>query len=341
MVEAPSAPNVFGLPVVDAEAHLPQSIESLLAQTRTDFRIAVVDDCSTDRTLEIAHRYAEFDSRVSVHTNSERLGLVGNWRRALQCALEDAPDAVNFAWASDHDIWHESWLEILAAELDAHPEAVLAFPLALRITEGGADAGLRPRVSDTTGLHEPAERLRTFIHRVKAGDAIYGLIRVEPLLRCGPLPFVGSPDRLLLTRLALEGEFRQVPRLLWSRRYRQGIRASAARQRRTFYPRGAPPWAYVPWPIAHSILFRRSARAGDLEPDSLARLQFQETLRFASADWLNQRLRKLRRGREARIRRWRKRYARLSRSLPAPIRSLGRPFVRLIRRAIRSEAIHR
>jgi glycosyltransferase involved in cell wall biosynthesis len=320
----------FGLPAANAETHFAEAIESLLAQTRTDFSLAIVDDCSTDGTLEVARAYAELDSRVSVHANPSRLGLVGNWRRAQELALGAAPAAVYFAWASDHDIWHEQWLEALVAELDSHPAAVLAFPLTLRISERGADLGGRPRTVDTADQHEPSERLRTVIHKLKAGDAIYGLMRRDALLRCGQLPLAASPDRLLLTRLALEGEFRQLPRLLWYRRYREGVRASAARQRRSFYPDGAPLRAYVPWPIAHGILFARGELAANVPAgmEGLAGLQFRETLRFAGNNWLQGHMRAIRRRRRQsarRLRMWRGR-------VPAPIRGMIRPLLRLVRR---------
>jgi glycosyltransferase involved in cell wall biosynthesis len=328
----------FGLPAADAESHFREAIESLLAQSHPDFVIAVADDCSTDATLELARLYEALDDRVTVHPGTERLGLVGNWRRAQRCALAAAPGAEFFAWASDHDIWHEDWLATLMAELESHPEAVLAYPLTLRISERGADAGQRPRAVDTSGQTAPAERLRTVIHRVKAGDTIYGLMRVEPLLRCGPLPLVGNPDRFLLTRLALEGEFRQVPRLLWSRRYRQGVRASAARQRRSFYPNGAPLRAYLPWPIAHSVLFRRGDRGAEAGRDAAgyAGLHFRESMRFAIADWKTRRLRSARRCSRALKRhraRWRGRLVRvLRRVVPAPLRRPLRSLVRVARR---------
>jgi hypothetical protein len=77
------------------------------------------------------------------------------------------------------------------------------------------------------------------------------------MVRAGPYPLVVLPDRLLLLRLALEGEFRQIPHRLWFRRYRAGVVMSNRRQRRAFFTEGAPLWAYVPWPLTHTFLFAR------------------------------------------------------------------------------------
>src|SRR5204862_266660 len=61
-----------------------------------------------------------------------------------------------------------------------------------------------------------------------------------------PFPYVVGPDRLLLAHLAVLGEFRQVPEVLWHRRFSE--RVTARRQRRAFFPGRRPPWhAYVPW----------------------------------------------------------------------------------------------
>jgi hypothetical protein len=57
------------------------------------------------------------------------------------------------------------------------------------------------------------------------------------------------PDRLLLAQVALHGEFRQVPEVLWYRRY-WGL-ASHARQRAAFFPQGAPAYTYAPWWLTH------------------------------------------------------------------------------------------
>ena len=67
--------------------------------------------------------------------NEQLLALVQNWRRAFDLARRRFPAAPYFAWVSDHDVWHPEWLRTLGAELDAHPEAVLAYPLGVRIDD--------------------------------------------------------------------------------------------------------------------------------------------------------------------------------------------------------------
>lgn len=77
---------VVCIPTYNGAAYLPECIDSVLAQTFGDFEIMVVDDKSSDRTLEIAREYACRDSRIEVVENSSNLGLVGNWNRCVELA---------------------------------------------------------------------------------------------------------------------------------------------------------------------------------------------------------------------------------------------------------------
>ena len=82
------ARTVFGVPLYEKAAHLPQALETLLGQRERDLALVLVDDASRDTTAQIAARYAELDARVTLVRNPERLGLVGSWRRALELARE-------------------------------------------------------------------------------------------------------------------------------------------------------------------------------------------------------------------------------------------------------------
>lgn len=243
---------VFAAPLYEKARHLPAAVESLLAQGGADLVLLLVDDASSDETPAVCRRYVETDDRVSYHRNPARLGLIGCWQRALELARERHPEAEYFAWASDHDVWQPGWLEALLAQLDPHPEAVLAYPQSVRIGDEGKR--LRPEPPwrwDTAGQSDPAERFRRFARHAGAGDMVYGLFRLSALAGLA-FPRALAPDRLLLAELSLLGEFRQVPEILWHRRY--VAKVSSRRQRASLFPSSVPAWARVPWPLAHSAV---------------------------------------------------------------------------------------
>ena len=254
---------MFGLAAYNGEAHIAEALESLLSQTRSDLAVVVVDDASTDATAEVCARYVQHDSRVSYARNDRRLGLSRNWQRAFELAGERHPAAHYFAWASDHDIWGPRWHERLAAELEAHGEAVLAYPFAVRVDDAGSEYPTRDRVFDTVGVIDPHDRVRRVAGELRgAGELVYGLMRRSAVERGGAFPVAMLADRLFLVRLALEGEFHQVRERLWYRRFRAGVRMSNARQRRAAFPQGAPPSAYAPWWLTHPVRLGRQTSAG-------------------------------------------------------------------------------
>jgi len=71
-------------PVYNAEPYLAECIESVLAQTYENWEYIIVNNCSTDRSLEIAQHYAQQDARIRVHNNGEFLNQMRNWNHAMR-----------------------------------------------------------------------------------------------------------------------------------------------------------------------------------------------------------------------------------------------------------------
>lgn len=74
-----SEPLVSALtPVYNGEKFLAECIESVLAQTYQNWEYIIVNNCSTDRSLEIAQGYAKKDPRIRIHNNREFVGVIQN-----------------------------------------------------------------------------------------------------------------------------------------------------------------------------------------------------------------------------------------------------------------------
>jgi glycosyltransferase involved in cell wall biosynthesis len=71
-------------PVYNGEKYLDECIESILAQTYTNWEYIIVNNCSTDCTLEIAQRYARMDHRIRIHDNQTFVGMIQNHNIAFQ-----------------------------------------------------------------------------------------------------------------------------------------------------------------------------------------------------------------------------------------------------------------
>lgn len=71
-------------PVYNGEEHLRECIESVLAQTYTNWDYVIVDNCSTDGTLGIAREFAARDPRIRVHQNETFVRVHANHNIALR-----------------------------------------------------------------------------------------------------------------------------------------------------------------------------------------------------------------------------------------------------------------
>ncbi len=252
-----SAPRVvIGVPLYNHESKLREALDTLLGQTYRDFAVLLVDDGSTDATPAIAAEYVARDPRVCFETNSRRLGYNGNASRCFRRARELFPATEFFAWGSDHDVWHPRWLDVLVRELDAHPNAVLAFPAAFIIDETGYPVARKDIKFVPSREDAPLPRMLAAFSGIPMGNAIYGLFRAASLEKVPVLRPHLLPDRLLLTELALLGEVRPVRQYLFYRRYRSLF--STQRQIRASFVDGVPLYARLPWWLSHSAALFRS-----------------------------------------------------------------------------------
>lgn len=72
------------LPVYNGERHLKQAIESILAQTYTDFEFLIINDGSTDRSEEIILSFN--DKRINYIKNTENIRLIASLNKGLELA---------------------------------------------------------------------------------------------------------------------------------------------------------------------------------------------------------------------------------------------------------------
>ncbi|TDD98402.1 glycosyltransferase family 2 protein [Flavobacterium cellulosilyticum] len=87
------------LPTYNAVDYLPESIDSVLNQTFTDFDLYVYDDCSTDNTEDIVSKYK--DTRLYYRKNLENLGIA----KTLNKGLEELLPQYEYIARMDADDW--------------------------------------------------------------------------------------------------------------------------------------------------------------------------------------------------------------------------------------------
>jgi glycosyltransferase involved in cell wall biosynthesis len=214
----PRAPRVsIGLPVFDGERFLSDAIETVLAQTYTDFELIISDNASTDGTRAICRHYAASDERIRYYRNDRNLGAAINFNRTFELASGEY-----FKWAAHDDMLAPEYLERCVAALDAHPDAVLCQTLVHQIGERGEFLAIFDSSGPGADSARPSDRFAASILTVHYAFDIFGVIRAEALANTSlHLPYAGS-DKALLAELALKGPFAYVKEPLFIHRDHPG-----------------------------------------------------------------------------------------------------------------------
>lgn len=110
------------VPVYNSEQYLSQCIESILAQTFTDFELLLVDDGSTDSSGMICDRYAGGDRRIHVFHKAN--GGVGS---ARNFAIDKAAGEW-VAFIDSDDYIKEKYLQNLIGHTDNEVDLLVSFP---------------------------------------------------------------------------------------------------------------------------------------------------------------------------------------------------------------------
>jgi len=107
-------------PVYNGDKYLAECIESVLSQTYENWEYLIVDNCSTDRSLEIARQYAARDKRIHVFENSEFVPAIENWNRALKHISQESKYSKEI---HADDLLFPECIERMVAAAETYPTA--------------------------------------------------------------------------------------------------------------------------------------------------------------------------------------------------------------------------
>jgi glycosyltransferase involved in cell wall biosynthesis len=201
----------IGLPVYNGEEFLRSSLDSLLAQTFTDFEIIISDNASTDSTAAICDEYLAKDERIRYIRQRVNIGAACNHNYVFTEAR-----AGYFKWASHDDLYHPELLERCIEVLDEQPDIILVHADEAFIDEHGT---VVTGVDYTLATNSPdlPTRFRSLLFGT-GGDDFYGVIRSDVLRRVEPHDSYHHADRTFTTEIGLYGRFFHVPEVLYFRR---------------------------------------------------------------------------------------------------------------------------
>ena len=219
----------IGVPVYNGDKYLGLTLNSLLAQRFGDFEIVISDNASTDCTAEICRAYQSKDKRIRYFRSETNFGAAWNHNRVFE--LSSAP---LFKWCSHDDLHEPSFLERCVAVLDSDSSVVLSHTYVKMIDETGEPlrydherdcfihrSSRQVRPPDRNHLAEAAEperRFKDILSHMWWGDATFGVMRRDQLLKTSGLGSYWGADKVLMAELSVQGRFHQVGEALFARR---------------------------------------------------------------------------------------------------------------------------
>jgi glycosyltransferase involved in cell wall biosynthesis len=128
------------IPTYNGALYLEECLESAINQTFSDIEIVIVDDCSTDETINIAEKFAGRDKRIKVFCSTCRWGLAGNWNRSIQYSTGEW-----LKFLFQDDLLYENCIEKMLDAAASMPPEACSFVVGERnfVIEKGVEDHLR------------------------------------------------------------------------------------------------------------------------------------------------------------------------------------------------------
>lgn len=198
-----------GMPIFNEARFLRETLEALVKQDYSNIELIISDNASTDATAQICREYQQKYDWISYYRFEINNGPAKNFNAVL-----NASTGKYFMWAAGHDLWSSNYLSACVNILESRPKAMIAYGCSNWIDDQGKPFDREYGWVDTRGMNIIA---RYFTILWGNMHPILGVIRTEFLLACPFINTVGT-DLIILSRLALQGDFVHAVETSWSRR---------------------------------------------------------------------------------------------------------------------------
>ncbi|WP_177318739.1 glycosyltransferase [Chitinophaga sancti] len=123
-----------GMCTYNSEKYLPEQLETIIHQTLRVNEIVVIDDASTDQTIDILNDYVKrYPDLFRIIRNEKNMGARKNFERAL------AESKGEIIFLSDHDdYWMPEKVAKVVAYFNSHPQDKVVFTNAMFMDENSA-----------------------------------------------------------------------------------------------------------------------------------------------------------------------------------------------------------
>ena len=135
------------VPTYNVEEYISRTINSILAQTYSNFELLIIDDESPDRSVEICQQFK--DSRLKIISQKNR-GLAGARNTGIRNAKGEY-----LAFLDADDLWLPKKLENHVQHLESSPTVGISFSRSAFIDINDRELGIyqMPKLKEITAEH--------------------------------------------------------------------------------------------------------------------------------------------------------------------------------------------
>ncbi len=139
------------------ENYIAEAIESVLDSTYENFELIIVDDCSKDKTVEIARQYERNDARIKIFVNEINLGDYPNRNKAASFASG-------------------KYLKYVDADDKVYKNALAIYVAAMELND---DCGFGLSLEDYNLTN-------TSFKKITSQNTLYSFFKYKGVFNCGP-----------------------------------------------------------------------------------------------------------------------------------------------------------
>ena len=166
----------IGLPVNNGEKFIKKCLNSILNQTRTDFKLIISDNASEDKTAEICKEFMKKDPRIKYFKQEKNIGVLENFYFVLNEAKSQY-----FVWIAADDYWGSDFLESNVRNLEANEKIVGSISKIKYFDNDGLIENRKEFPYHKYPLNGTYEERASFYLRVTSAENIYAVFRTEAL----------------------------------------------------------------------------------------------------------------------------------------------------------------
>jgi len=190
------------IPLYNKESTIAATIKSVLQQDYSHFEVVIVDDGSTDNSLQLASKFT--DNRISIYKRAHK-GVSAARNYAVSKSKFDF-----IAFLDADDSWEPNYLREMLCLICKYPNCAL-FGSAYKVIKRNCVETIGDNIKEGTIANYFRERLQ---HRIMRTSAT--IVKKVVLKRVGgfPVGMVGGEDEYTWTKIALRNSLAFTPKIL-------------------------------------------------------------------------------------------------------------------------------